>query len=138
MFLTFALKPFFSIAADTESTALVLFTHQLASTQPTTSLFTVTPIFTTVLAITMDDNTLDSCLQGPSLSTTKRTAFGRLGCTIYGHPSRGGILNKETDMVDSHFLSLDRCYPSQRSSNLVEEDRFCALMRRVGATWWTS
>lgn len=37
-----------------------------------------------------------------------------------------------------HFLSLDRFYPSQRSSNISEEDKFCALMRRVGATWWAS
>lgn len=137
MFLTLALKPLISLAAYTKSTALVL-THQLTSNQPTTSLFTVTPFFTPVLAITMDDNTLGSCPQNPPLSTTKRTDFGRLGCTIYGYPSSGGVLIKEADIVDMHFLSLDRFYPSQRSSNTVEEDRFCALMRRVGAIWWAS
>ena len=36
------------------------------------------------------------------------------------------------------FLSLDRFQMSQRSPNIVEEDRFCTLMRRLGATWWAS
>lgn len=138
MFLTLSLKPFFLLAAYKESTTLVLLTHQLTSTQPNTSLFTVTPFPTPVLAITVDDHTLGSCPQNPPLSTTKRTSFGRLGCTIYGYPSSGGVLIKEADIVDMYFLSLDRFYPSQRSSNTVEEDKFCALMRRVGASWWAS
>ena len=86
----------------------------------------------------MGDNPLGSCPQDSPLSTTKRTAFGRLGCTIYGYPSSGGVLIKEADIVDMQFLSLDRFHPSQRSFNILEEDRFCAMMRRVGATWWAS
>ncbi len=57
---------------------------------------------------------------------------------VYGYPSSGGVLIKETDIVDMQFLSLDRLHQSQRSPNILEEDRFCALMRRVGATWWGS
>ena len=87
----------------------------------------------------MGDNPFGSCPQNLPFSTAKRTAFGRLpGCTVYGYPSSGGILIKEADIVDMQFLSLNRFQPSQRSSNIVEEDKFCASMRRVGATWWAS
>ena len=75
----------------------------------------------------------------PPLSTTKRTAFGCLpGCTIYGYPSSGGTLIKEADIVDMRFLSLNHFQPSQRSNNIVEEDEFCAFMRRIRTTWWAS
>ena len=87
----------------------------------------------------MADNPFVSCLTNPSLSNTKRTAFGRLpGCTVYGYPSSGGVLIKEADIVDMQFLSLNRFKPSQRSSDIVEEDKFCSLVRRLGATWWAS
>lgn len=86
----------------------------------------------------MGDSPLGSCPQNPPFSTTNRTVFGRLGCTIYGYPSNGGVLIKEANIVDMNFLSLDRFRPSRRSSSILEEDRFCALMRRVGATWWAS
>lgn len=121
-----------------DSTTLTLLTHPSTATQPTIWLSTITSFFNPVPATTMHDNPPSSCPQTPPLSTTKRTAFGRLGCTIYGYPSSGGVLIKEADIVDMRFLSLDRFYPSQRSSNILEEDRFCALMRRVGATWWAS
>lgn len=50
-----------------------------------------------------------SCSTNLPLSTTKRTAFGYLpGCTIYGHPSSGGILIKEADILDMQFRSLNR------------------------------
>jgi uncharacterized protein YifE (UPF0438 family) len=85
----------------------------------------------------MDDDPVVSCPTQLPLSTTQRTDFGsRPGCTIYGYPSSGGVLIKEADVVDTQFLSVDRLHSSQRSSNVLEEDRFCALMRRVGATWW--
>jgi len=54
----------------------------------------------------MGDNPLGSCPQDSPLSNTKRTAFGRTGCTIYGYPSGGGVLIKEADIVDMSFLSL--------------------------------
>jgi len=74
----------------------------------------------------------------PLPSTNKRTEFGTIGCIVYGYPSSGGVLVKEADMVDMLFLSLNRLHPSHRSSDAVEEDQFCTLMRRVGATWWES
>jgi uncharacterized protein YifE (UPF0438 family) len=74
----------------------------------------------------------------PPLSRTERTVFDTMGCTVYGYPSTGGVLIKEADLLDILFLSLPRSYVSQRSPSADEEDRFCNLMRRTGATFWPS
>ncbi|KAF7585749.1 hypothetical protein BBP40_010164 [Aspergillus hancockii] len=79
-----------------------------------------------------------SCFMIPPPSTTERTAFGTRGCTVYGYPSTGGVLVKEADLLDMLFLSLPRSHVSQRSPNADEEDIFCNLMRRTGATFWPS
>ncbi|KAJ5302323.1 hypothetical protein N7508_007186 [Penicillium antarcticum] len=60
------------------------------------------------------------------------------GCVVYGYPSTGGVLVKEADLLDMLFLSVSRSHESQRSPSLNEEDRFCKLMRRTGAKWWSS
>jgi hypothetical protein len=74
----------------------------------------------------------------PPESTTERTDFNILRCTVYGYPSTGGVLIKKADLLDMLFLSLPRFHVSQRSSSSDEEDRFCNLMRRTGATLWPS
>lgn len=74
----------------------------------------------------------------PAVSATARTVFRIQGCTVFGYPSTGGVLIKEADLVDMLFLSLSRSHASQRSSSADEEDRFCNLMRRTGATLWPS
>ncbi|KAE8350115.1 hypothetical protein BDV28DRAFT_139772 [Aspergillus coremiiformis] len=79
-----------------------------------------------------------SCPTDPPLSTTERTVFGTLGCTVYGYPSTGGVLIEEADLLDMRFLPLPRSHVSQRSPSADEEDRFCNLMRRAGATFWPS
>ncbi|KAJ5301927.1 hypothetical protein N7508_006790, partial [Penicillium antarcticum] len=79
-----------------------------------------------------------SIIPPPPLSTTKRTDFGTLGCMDYGYPSTGGFLIKEADLLVMFFLSLPRSYISQRSPSADEEDRFCNLLRRTGATFWPS
>ncbi|KAE8379066.1 hypothetical protein BDV26DRAFT_260268 [Aspergillus bertholletiae] len=79
-----------------------------------------------------------ACRPSIPLSTTERTVFGTEGCIVYGYPSTGGVLRKEADLVDMLFLSLSRSHVSQRSPSAEEEDRFCNLMRRIGATWWPS
>ena len=84
----------------------------------------------------MADTPNGSCPQNPPLDVKKRTQFNRLGCTVYGYPSSGGILIKEVDVVDMQFLQLDRFNAAQRSSNLIREDEFCARMRKIGAIWW--
>ncbi|KAE8135574.1 hypothetical protein BDV38DRAFT_272760 [Aspergillus pseudotamarii] len=90
---------------------------------------------------TVIDDPLDrvfSCPISPPPLTTERTVFGTLGCTVYGYPSTGGVLIKEADLLDMLFLSLPRSHVSQRSPSADEEDRFCNLMRRTGATFWPS
>jgi uncharacterized protein YifE (UPF0438 family) len=74
----------------------------------------------------------------PALSTTERTVFSTLGCTIYGYPSTGGVLIKEANLLDMLFLSLPRSHVSYRSPNADEEDKFCSLMKRTGAKFWPS
>jgi len=86
----------------------------------------------------MDDSQRFSCPTDPPESTTERTVFGTRGCDVYGYPSTGGVLIKEADLLDMLFLSLPRSHVSQRSPSADEEDRFCNLMRRTGATWWPS
>ncbi|KNG81759.1 fungal specific transcription factor [Aspergillus nomiae NRRL 13137] len=90
---------------------------------------------------TVIDNPQDrvcSCPVNPPLSTTERTVFGIGGCTVYGYPSTGGILIKKADLLDMLFLSLPRSHVSQRSPSVDDEDRFCNLLRRTGATFWPS
>ncbi|KAJ5880617.1 uncharacterized protein N7473_011670 [Penicillium subrubescens] len=73
------------------------------------------------------------------LPTTERTVFGNTrGCFVYCYPSTGGVLIKEADLLDMLFLSLPRSHVSHRSSSAEEEDKFCNLLRRIGATWWPS
>ncbi|KAJ5403826.1 hypothetical protein N7509_003697 [Penicillium cosmopolitanum] len=88
----------------------------------------------------VDDPNLQrpSCHVSPPLPRTKRTEFGRRGCTIYGYPSTGGVLIKEADLLDMLFLSLPRSHELQRTCDVDEEDRFCHLLRRTGAKWWSS
>ncbi|RHZ55477.1 hypothetical protein CDV55_103246 [Aspergillus turcosus] len=86
----------------------------------------------------MSDSQDVSCPTNPLESTTERTEFGTRGCLVYGYPSTGGVLIKEADLLDMLFLSLPRSHVSKRSPSADEEDRFCNLMRRTGATWWPS
>ena len=84
----------------------------------------------------MADRPEGSCPQNPLLDMTKRIDFSRMDCTAHGYPSRGGVLIKEVNIVDMQFLQLDRFSAAQRSSNVVQEDEFCARMRKIGAVWW--
>ncbi|GKZ67896.1 hypothetical protein AnigIFM60653_002404 [Aspergillus niger] len=79
-----------------------------------------------------------SCPVNPPLSTMERTVFSPGGCLVYGYPSTGGVLIKSANLVDLLFLSLPRFQAVQRASSVDEEDRFCKLLRRTGATWWLS
>lgn len=85
-----------------------------------------------------------STIEGPACGYpsphpyTSRTGFGTRGCIVYGYPSTGGILIKEANVLDMNFLSLDRLHSAERSNDAAEEDEFCGLMRKVGATWWNS
>ena len=66
-----------------------------------------------------------------------RSYFDTEACHVHGHPSSGGIIIKRfANLVDLQHLSLPRLKASKRSPNVAEEDAFCDLMRRLGATWW--
>jgi len=73
----------------------------------------------------------------PSQPTNVRSYFNSDGCHIHGHPSTGGILIKRSvNLVDLQYLSLPRLSASERSPDVTEEDKFCAMLKRLGATWW--
>lgn len=73
----------------------------------------------------------------PSQPKTTRNFFSDKGCHIHGHPSTGGILIKHSaDLVDLQYLSLPRLTSTLRSTDPKDEDTFCELLRRVGASWW--
>ncbi|KAL4733531.1 hypothetical protein BDV11DRAFT_199837 [Aspergillus similis] len=67
---------------------------------------------------------------------TERTVFDTRACTVYGYPSTGGVLIKEADLLNMVFLSLSRSHALQRAPSADEEDRFCNLLQRTGATFW--
>ena len=69
--------------------------------------------------------------------TGKRAVFSRKGVKIFGWPSTGGTLIKESaNIVDLTFLGADRLHPSRRAATNAEEDHFCDKLRKVGAKWW--
>ncbi|KAL4983332.1 hypothetical protein BDW68DRAFT_169177 [Aspergillus falconensis] len=82
------------------------------------------------------DREISCCPTTPALSMTERTVFDTRACTVYGYPSTGGVLIKEADLLDMVFLSLPRSHTLQRAPSADEEDRFCNLLRRTGATFW--
>lgn len=60
--------------------------------------------------------------------------------TIYGWPSRGGVIVFEAaSPADFDFLHLDRLDPPmQRYKTPDEEDSFCQQLLLLGAKWWDS
>lgn len=79
-----------------------------------------------------------SCPPTPLLPTTDRTEFGTYLCTIYDYPSTGGMLTKQADPLDMLSLSLSSTKILYRSNDTKEEDDFCHLLLRAGATLWPS
>lgn len=84
----------------------------------------------------MSESQVYSCPSWPPQSTTERTKFGTQGCIVFGYPPTGGVLVKHADLLDMLFLSLPCTHVSQRSPSADEEDEFCRLVRRTGATLW--
>ena len=81
----------------------------------------------------MGDNPFGSCPTNPPLH--HHTYSLRLPPRMHRlrlRPDQG------TDIVGTQFLSLNRFQRSKRSTNIVEEDNFCALRLRLRATWWAS
>jgi hypothetical protein len=75
----------------------------------------------------------------PHKDFTKRVDFD-VTITIYGWPSRGGVIMLENaSVVDFNFLRLDRLNPTLlRHRTREEEDTFSELLLLLGAKWWDS
>lgn len=60
--------------------------------------------------------------------------------TIFGYPSRGGVIVLEyADAIDFDFLNLSRLDPpSTRASTPEAEDEFCQRLLLLGAKWFDS
>ena len=72
-----------------------------------------------------------------TFDTDKRATFGRRGVTVFGWPSTGGIIIKESaNVVDLIYLGADRLHASRRAATGAEEDNFCDKLRKLGARWW--
>jgi hypothetical protein len=69
---------------------------------------------------------------------TRRAVFEGHGCTIFAYPSTGGVVIKnDADLVDMHFLGLDRFSPCEkRYDDDVQETMFSRQVRKVGGKWW--
>ncbi|KAH7371730.1 hypothetical protein BKA66DRAFT_572699 [Pyrenochaeta sp. MPI-SDFR-AT-0127] len=68
----------------------------------------------------------------------KRLELINSAITIYGWPSRGGIIVLEAaSPADFDFLHLNRINPpTQRYKTPEEEDIFCQKLLLLGAKWW--
>jgi hypothetical protein len=78
-------------------------------------------------------------LHDPHRDFTRRIDFDET-VTVYGWPSRGGvILLENASVADFNFLELDRLNPDlKRHKTREEEDAFCERLLLLGAKWWDS
>lgn len=76
----------------------------------------------------------------PPRPPTERTVFLERSISLWGWPSRGGLIVLESaGPVDFEHLGLDRFRPlAFRSSGQDEEDAFCKELLRLGARWFDS
>ncbi|KAH9205920.1 hypothetical protein DL95DRAFT_397283 [Leptodontidium sp. 2 PMI_412] len=72
--------------------------------------------------------------------TTKRSQWTSYGCSLYGWPSIGGVIIREScDLVELRYLGFDPLdVPVMRLENQDDEDEFCRLLKKIGGKWWTS
>ncbi|KAL5324058.1 hypothetical protein ACEPPN_008601 [Leptodophora sp. 'Broadleaf-Isolate-01'] len=76
----------------------------------------------------------------PRYSTTKRSEWTGYGCFLYGRPSTGGVIIREScDLVELRYFGFDPFdVPATRLENQDDEDEFCRLLKKIGGKWWTS
>lgn len=75
-----------------------------------------------------------------NLNISRRTKLNDDTTTLYGWPSRGGVIVLENATPpDFDFLQLDPLDPPlRRNPDQAIEDIFCQNLLRLGATWWDS
>ncbi|GAB7332294.1 hypothetical protein MBLNU13_g04129t1 [Cladosporium sp. NU13] len=92
----------------------------------------------------VDRNLARKAIGGPSKPPPRppieRTVFLERSISLWGWPSRGGLIVLESaGPVDFDYLGLDRFQPlAQRSSNQDDEDAFCQKLLQLGARWFDS
>ena len=71
---------------------------------------------------------------------TRRTTFGDFKVTLWGWPSRGGVIVLERAMApDFEFLGLIQTNPPElRDTDQENEDIFCQQLLLLGAKWYDS
>ena len=71
---------------------------------------------------------------------TRRAVFGTYGCTIFGWPSRGGVIIRRcADAVELEYLAFNRFDPpAKRFADQDQEDKFCNALLTIGGKWWSS
>jgi hypothetical protein len=71
---------------------------------------------------------------------TRRAVFGTYGCTVYGWPSKGGVIIRRcADAVELEYLGFNRFDPpAKRCADQDEEDKFCTALLKIGGKWWSS
>lgn len=79
----------------------------------------------------------DRCTRhGPRPLDPHRVVSHKLGTTVFGWPSTGGLWVRTIDEVESEFLSIKQSAETQRYSQ--EEDTFCQRLEWIGATFFQS
>lgn len=75
-----------------------------------------------------------------NLRISRRTTFSDNTITLYGWPSRGGVIVLENVTgPDFDFMKLDALDPPlRRDADQDLEDSFCRDLLHLGATWWDS
>lgn len=75
----------------------------------------------------------------PPRTSNERVVFLERSISVWGWPSRGGLIVLETaGPVEFDHLGLDRLQPTEsyRSSDHGEEDVFCQKLLQLGARWF--
>lgn len=76
----------------------------------------------------------------PPIDATLRTVFEETSVSLWGWPSRGGLIVLQcATAVDFDFLGLERKKPPlRRHSSPSAEDDFCRRLLLLGAKWFDS
>jgi hypothetical protein len=68
---------------------------------------------------------------------TARSRLTRHGARVACWPSTGGVYVEHADIIDMHFLGLNRFADTDRSYNVTAEDEFCTTLKMLGTDWWS-
>jgi hypothetical protein len=116
----------------TKSGPVLLLSHQSASDTPTPA-----PQNTRTNSYTNTNGTpltYKDWFSGPPEPTTRSTPTPH-GAKVACCPSSGGIWIKHVNLLDMHFLDLNRFSKTPRQSDQRAEDAFCGRLAMLDADW---